>query len=202
MGADLDCKLSLLIVENPARVLGPDRLGEWSGNGNDPRIWRVVNVNRLPLSRLANQYLRITDSPVFGLCHADCTFGPGSLEHFRRVAREGAVCGIVGIDLKRQYRWCREQRIGHPAMVSTLDCCSVFFRRDSGLEFDERLDGFHAHVEDLCLQARAHGIPVVVPYANAGHSERSGGDARWFADCLRYRAQVRAKWPGVRVEMT
>jgi len=200
VGADLDRQLSLLIVENPAKVLAPDRLGEWNVDG--ARIWRIANINQLPLSRLANQYIETSNSTVFGLCHADCTFGPGSLERFSKVAMEGAVCGIVGIDLSRQYRWCREQRIGRPVVVSTLDCCSVFFRRDSGLRFDERLDGFHAHVEDLCLQAQARGIPVVVPYANAGHSEQSGGDTRWFADCLRYRAQVRAKWPGVKCEMT
>ena len=47
----------------------------------------------------------------------------------------------------------------------------MFFRRDSGLWFDAvNFDGFHMHVEDLCMQAHAKGIPVLVPPASASTS--------------------------------
>ena len=129
----------------------------------------VDNSAGRPLSHIANLALDLCQSDVFGLCHCDVAFGDGALEAFTVAAMSGAVCGIVGIDLKGMYHcsyndgrddwWAGALTAGGPGRVSTLDSMAVFFRKDLGLRFDEKtFDGFHCHVEDLCLQAAARGI--------------------------------------------
>ena len=82
--------------------------------------------------------------------------------------------------------------------VSCLDGCSVFFHRDLGLRFDEAtFDGFHCHVEDLCLQAHARGIPVVVPSLKADHVGRNKDMVTWMADYRKYKERLTEKWKGI-----
>jgi hypothetical protein len=93
----------------------------------------------------------------------------------------------------------------NPGPVSVLDDCSVFFRRDSGLTVDAvTFKAWSAHVPDLCLQAHARGIPVVVPAADASHK-----GTRYFRDYQQHNAhweiqvaKLRAKWPDVQVVTT
>ena len=59
----------------------------------------VINYWQQPLSQLANYWLA-TSPEVFGLCHADTTFGPGALDVLAKTAGDGAVCGIVGMNPK------------------------------------------------------------------------------------------------------
>lgn len=151
----------------------------------------IVNEDKRSLAAIGNEWLDKTDCEVFGLCHTDVTFGPGALDIFYAYAAAGEVCGIVGVDADRNYRWAR----AGTAPVSTLDACAVFFRKDFGLRFDaETFDGFHCHVEDLCLAARDRGIQVVVPAADADHRGASTSSRGWQADCTKYRNLLRAKW--------
>jgi hypothetical protein len=144
------------------------------------------------MAAIGNHYLEDCWD-VFGMVHADTTFHPSALESFWRTARLGAVCGMVGIDTKKRYHWSKDIRSIQP--VETLDCCSVFFRKDSGLRFDAKtFDGFHCYVEDLCMQAHAKKIPVVVPPAQAAHAEDSTNDSVWRGDYFRYKDKLLAKW--------
>jgi hypothetical protein len=165
-----------------------------------------------PLSKIANEMLDRCKSPVFGLCHADAVFGPGALDAFVAEAMRGAVCGIVGRTIEGLYRvsrrpmrdswWDGKARMAGPGPVSTLDCMAVFFRRDLGLRFDEEtFDGFHCHVEDLCLQAHARGIPVTVPLADAHHRNHTQSWA-FLADYRRYRLKLTEKWAGTEFQTT
>jgi hypothetical protein len=175
-------------------------------------IIRVPNTAGESLAAIGNRFLDAAWTPVFGLLHADVYLGAGALETFATIAAKGFVTGIVGIDLNRHYRWCHNtclqvKRDGSiedvPGPVSTLDSCSVFFRTDSGLRFDEAtFDSFHGHVEDLCLQAATRGIPVVVPSADAHHLGATTFDPDWQAQCRLYRDRLRAKWPGVEFQAT
>jgi hypothetical protein len=167
-----------------------------------------ANDAGLALSRICNEMLarlRRSDrcnSPVFGFCHADAVFGPGALDAFVAEAMRGAVCGIVGIDLAGLYRCSFESRRDGPGEVSTLDGMAVFFRRDLGLRFDaETFDGYHCHVEDLCLQAHSRGIPVTVPAADAHHRNHIQSQA-FLADYRRYRAKLAEKWKGTEFRTT
>jgi hypothetical protein len=170
-------------------------------------VARVVNAHGESLAAIGNRFLDAAATPVFGLLHADVYLGAGALETFTAMAANGFVTGIVGIDLDRHYRWCHNTELqvqsdgaieDVPGPVSTLDSCSVFFRRDSGLRFDEQtFDGFHCHVEDLCLEAHARGIPVVVPPAEATHSGLSTFDSSWQAQNRIYRQRLKRKWSGV-----
>ena len=173
----------------------------------------IVNYGGLSLARIGNYFLQSTAArTVVGLCHADCTFGEGALEAFTQAALDGAVCGIVGIDLSRVYRWCHTKApIMHPdgvaengpGEVSTLDGCAVFLSFYHHLQFDEAtFDGFHCHIPDICLQAHARNIPVIVPAAEAWHTGESTPEMAWQADFQRYKKRLTEKWAGVRFETT
>jgi len=174
---------------------------EYGAEAGTVQVVKVANVYRSSQAAIGNRHIQASESPVFGLCHADCSFGPGALAEFTRVALEGQVCGIVGIDRHRNYRWAKD--VNEITPISTLDSCSVFFRRDSGLRFDDAIfDGLHCHVEDLCLQAQAKGITVSVPKAQASHAGQSTFNPAWRAEYEIYRTRLAEKWHGVRFETT
>jgi Glycosyltransferase like family len=158
-----------------------------------------VNVCNLPVAAIGNQHLSGCTREVFGMCHVDCSFGEGALWAFVEAAGQGQVCGISGKSMDWTVRWSHS----NPGPVSTLDCCAVFFRANSELRFDaSTFDGFHCYVEDVCLQAQARGIPVIVPEANAGHRGERTGQKEWQADYERYRGKLSSKWEGVTFRTT
>jgi len=147
-----------------------------------------------------------THSFVFGICHADTLFKDNALAVFRDVAAVGNVTGMVGRMPDGEYRWSKSGMTHSP---SCLDGCAVFFRRDSGLKFDwQRFDGFHCVGEDIALQARVRGIPLVIPHCDAEHTstinfppgaDHSAGNEKWLHDpnsgYYRYVNLLRAKYP-------
>lgn len=160
-------------------------------------VIRVANYEHEPLAAIGNRFLELAwRTDVVGLCHADVQFESlCELRRFFKAAADGVVCGIVGRQACREYRnrWCHE----NPGFVSTLDSCSVFLRKDTRLRFDEKtFDSFHCHVEDLCLQARAKGIEVVVPAAKATHTAPLP-TPEWQAEWAVYREKLARKWKGV-----
>jgi hypothetical protein len=166
----------------------------------------IVNDIGESLAGIANRELDASQRAVFGLCHADTVFEAGSLAAFTRTAQAGVVCGLVGADMAGIYHCCYKPnaawRAGGPGTVSTLDAMGVFFRRDL-LRFDaEIFDGFHCHVEDLCLQAAARGIPVLVPPAAAHHRNHDHTREEWQAQYQVYRQRLIAKWEGTEFRTT
>jgi hypothetical protein len=174
----------------------------------------LVNYSKVPLSVIGNRFLDAC-LPLFGMVHADVSFGPTALDVFADAVESGNVCGVVGwnCDLKpgdpganpgdkggrAGEVWCYQ----NPGPVSTLDSAAVFFRRDLELRFDEKtFDGFHCHVEDLCIQASERGIPVAVPSANATHNSALNPPAEWRSDYDVYYRRLKQKWPHVRFGVT
>lgn len=185
--------LTLVVVAKDRESL----LGFQAGDPDGARIELIANDDGKPLAAIGNRHLDAAQTSIFGLCHADCIFNARSLAEFALSARFGVV-GIVGIDSQYAQRWCYR----NPGVVETLDSCSVFFSRSFGLRFDERTcDGFHGHVQDLCMQARAKGIPVFVPAADATHIGINFAEPAWRADYERYKARLCEKW-GQKVKFT
>jgi hypothetical protein len=171
------------------------------------RLFRYLNTSAHPLAAVANHYLDLKwNGPhIFGLVHADMTFGPGSIEALCNAAESCAIVGACGraldpwpappAGINPGYHWSK----WNPGVVSTLYSSCVFFRTDLGLRFDEEtFDGFHLHVEDLCIQASQKGYPVLVPKADAVHSSPDKNGTPWYTDRDRYLRKLIAKWPGVR----
>lgn len=169
---------------------------------NEARMVYVSNPGRKlgGTAAIANPFLDAATEDVVGVVHADTVFGEGSLRVFARAAVDhNAVVGIVG---RKQpdpdqpfsgYVWCSEGG----GYVSTLDSCSLFFRRSLGFRYDgATFDDFHCVSEDICLQAASRGIPSFVPSANASHLG-GGGNADWDQQFWAYRAKLVQKYPGI-----
>lgn len=194
-------QLILLVVSKDRD--GIKRFFEWNPFPvPDIAVVPVVNRGTVSIPQLANTALSLDlGYDAVGVCHADTRYSIIALERFKDTALTGKVCGMVGRHLQGGYIWSKD--VTRPVEVSTLDCCSVFFRRDSGLRFDEEtFDGFHCYVEDLSLQAHAKGIPVVVPPAKASHLEESTRNPEWQADYKIYRKRLAIKWAGTVFETT
>jgi len=188
----------------------------------DPLVL-FVNLKRSSLAQIANVALDSAKSHrpecVFGLCHADMEFGPGSLQAFYDCAAAGTVCGACGRQMAfsdpeagpgdSSYVWSkdwgspsrRQIEAGYPTHpkgpcpVWTLDSSCIFFPTNLGLRFDEQtFDGFHLHGEDICLQAHAKRIPVLVPTANAWHACADTNGPDWGKERDRYKLKLDAKW--------
>lgn len=164
----------------------------------------IANENIESLAAIGNRFLESAKTPVVGLVHADTFFKAGALDIFTQTAMEGKVCGIVGrpangnASKDHAFHWC----FVTPGPVETLDSCSVFLRKDLGLRFDaEKFNGFHCHVQDLCMQAHARGIEVVVPTADATHRGINWAEPDFRADYAVYQERLNAKW-GREVKVT
>jgi len=198
-------------------VLGKDTsaTAEWSANhpGTENFVSLVENPKRRSLAAIANTLIDSMEGlpdRVVGFLHADTYLAPGAFQAFKDCSLNGSVCGIVGRDPGKGNRWSKNL-IDVPGLVwslrpgpvSTLDACSIFFRRDLGLRFDsETFDGLHCWVEDLCLQAQAKGIRVEVPFADADHRGDSTFQPAWQAEYLMYRTRLGQKWAGTAFETT
>jgi hypothetical protein len=191
--------LTLVVIGKDAESIGAFQRPKTNAN-----LIYVANSKSEGLAVIANRHLDLCCTTVFGLCHADVVFANGALEAFTSEALRGSVCGIVGVDLHGTYhcsynsdrdRWWKDNmRIGEPGFVSTLDGMAVFFRKDLGLRFDEQtFCGFHCHVEDLCLQAHARGIPVTVPAADAHHRNHKQTQD-WLVAYHAFRRMLTTKW--------
>ena len=150
----------------------------------------IANTRNESLAAIGNRYLDSCRTAVFGIAHADCLFHPGALDSFTEAAHT-SICGVVGIAEDDVYHWCFQ----NPGPVMTLDSCSIFFSRNSGLRFDaETFDGMHCHAQDVCMAAHRKGIPVVVPPANATHRGSNYAGEAWRADYQIYLGKLHAKW--------
>lgn len=170
----------------------------------DCELHLVANQNRSTAS-IANEMLSKTNCRVFGLAHPDVRFGPGATRVFYTTALAGQVCGVVGINSELPYPSNYIHCFHNPGPATVLDDCSVFFRRDSGLRFDDvTFDKWSAYVPDLCIQARTLGIPVVVPHACAKHRGTryfrgyQGHNAEWEIQVNK----LQMKWSDVQVVTT
>lgn len=158
-------------------------------------------------AEIGNQFASRAFGDVVGLVHSDTIFAEGDLELLAQAARDGKVVGLVGARLLEagedwpvKFVWGKEQKEERP--VSTLDGCSVFFRKDIPISFDPSLQGFHLVVEDFCLSASRLGVPVVVPAVKANHIGQSTTKPEWQREYAMWKEKLTQKWSGTRFETT
>ena len=81
------------------------------------------------------------------------------------------VLGVYGVTAAGEFRghlYCNANQcalgrpIQEPVEVGTLDEVVLIVRKDSGLQFDDGLKGFHLYGADMCLTARERGLKIYV----------------------------------------
>lgn len=157
---------------------------------------------------LANHLKSSALGEICGVVHADTAFRPSAIETLKRVAWDGKVCGIVGAlpgpsnrKPEEKIIWGKSAR--EETLVSTLDSCAVFFRKDLPFRFDEDIfDAWHCVVEDFCLNAARRGCLVVVPPLEAEHRGDSTFNPEWQAQYRKYRELLNWKWSGTEFATT
>ena len=121
-----------------------------------------------------NSGMKASTSDIIVFAHQDVYFPQG---WFGSVARSIAaisakdpdwgVLGVFGISLSgaeagHLYSTGLRRVLGcpfeEPLEVSSLDEVVLVIRRSSGLQFDEKLPGFHLYGADICLEARQKGL--------------------------------------------
>ncbi len=156
------------------------------------------------------------DATVVGLVvlHEDCEITD---EHFEASVRywlnqhDVGIVGAIGADSPPGLNWW-DAAVKHGAVdetrgriafdgrsgeVDVVDGLLMVIGRaalDAGLRYDEDYDAFHGYDLDLCMQARAAGLRVVVANVGVNHRTKTGYgdvDAYGRADAL-----FRRKWHG------
>ena len=148
---------------------------------------------------VANKFISERKEDVVGIIHCDTTFAAGALRELAIASLRdgGQITGMVGRALTGAYVWSRDGG----GIISTLDCCSIFFPRAIGLRFDEKtFDDFHCMVEDICLQGAVAGVRAFVPRTGLADHHGWGvyNDPKWLGNHAKYRRLLAAKWPGRR----
>ena len=157
---------------------------------------------------LSNRFKASALGQVCGIVHADTTFPGDSLSAFMKTALEGKVAGIVGAregppDMTSEEKNVWGNSIAQETLVSTIDCCSIFFRKDIPLSFDEmHFPTWHCVNEDFCLQAHEVGIPVVIPPTPSTHVGQSTFQPAWQTEYWAYRQFLAGKWPHAKFSTT
>jgi len=81
------------------------------------------------------------------------------------------VLGVYGVTVAGEFRghlYCNANQcalgrpIQEPVEVGTLDEVVLIVRKDSGLQFDSGLKGFHLYGADICLAARERDLKIYV----------------------------------------
>lgn len=195
--------LSLLVMAKDAAGLAEfvRANGPALGEVDELRLLITTNARFGGQARLSNLLKRSAVGQVCGVVHADTVFQPGDFQVFVRTAMAGKVCGLAGAtngpegrSAEQKIVWGKSVALETP--VSTLDCCSIFFRTDVPVEFDEKFSTWHCVNEDFCLSAAKVGFEVVVPPVRTDHRGESTFTAAWQAEYHEYRQILCDKWAG------
>ncbi|MBN2454965.1 MAG: glycosyltransferase [Sedimentisphaerales bacterium] len=149
--------------------------------------------NLLSAPRALNDGLKRARANIVVCCHQDVIFPPNWVENLLEqitvieqtqknwgvlgtfgVAENGMFAGHI-IDVHGHF-WCEPL----PAEVQSLDEHCLIMRKDSGLNFDENLGGFHLYGADLCLEALSKGMSNFAIDAPVKHLSGGKVDADFF----------------------
>jgi hypothetical protein len=167
----------------------------------------VDDVNLFPIynpesaTKGLNEGIDSGISDIIVMIHQDVICPPSwvrclkaQIEKVEKVSPDWGVLGTFGIDMDGNYAGNIFDPHNNPCLgdlpcqAISLDEHCMIIRRESGLRFDEDLEGFHIYGGDLCMQAWKKGMPNFV--INAWLEHQSGGNidaafkesVKWFID--------------------
>lgn len=188
--------LSLIVTSKDSRGLR-EFLAANPGCLDEVQELCLLIANGKGQAEIGNKFAARAHGEVVGMVHSDCNFAEGDLRLLAKTAYEGKVTGLVGAKIREPHEQEKEvwgKMIVKESAVSTLDGCSVFFRKDIPVSFDPTFESFHLVVEDFCLSASEQGIPIVVAPVNASHIGQSTRKPEWQREYARWKDKLRKKW--------
>jgi len=148
------------------------------------------------ICRIYAEAMAEADGRLVVFAHQDVFFPPGWEQDFARAIvmlerhnPNWGVLGSVGVPITATAdsgwrpvgHWAGPAGYGRteplPTVVQSLDEQWLCLRKESGLEFDPRLPGFHCYGMDICLSAAARGMLCYAIDAFVWHKRR-GPDGR------------------------
>lgn len=114
------------------------------------------------------------------------TYGAGAIiQGGTRIAKDNNNNIKLNNDGKPIYEEFEYPMNDHPGIhtyMATVDGCCMFFPRkffESGIRFDENLQGYHFYDSDICLQALAHNYKVSTIDITVKHSSQGALPKNW-----------------------
>lgn len=201
------CGLTIAVAVNNDEVLrnnlyrSPDILGR--------RELQILTRQGFASASLAhNSALDAASNDVVIFVHQDVYLPEGWFSRLERalahLRREGVDWGVLGCFGSRKGRaeglgrvytrglGIHGASIDCPEIVETLDEIVLIIRKSSGLRFDPSLPYFHLYGTDLCMAARARGLPsFAIPAFCVHNTNQLLKLPREFYECYRY---IKHKW--------
>jgi len=144
-------------------------------------------LNNFSVPAAYNLALKNTNAEIFVFVHQDVLFPEkwidmlnSQIQELERIDKNWGVLGIMGKKKWGTYAGHiidphTNRRFGNlPSLVQSVDEVCLIIRRNSGLNFDETLGGYHFYGADICLQARQRRMNNYAIDAPLTHL--SGGD--------------------------
>jgi len=189
--------------------------------GRHQRILIDNTGNRISpdICRIYAEAMAEADGRLVVFAHQDVFFPPGWEQDFAKAIAmlerhdpNWGVLGSVGVPTSATTdsgwravgHWAGPAGYGRteslPAVVQSLDEQWLCLRKESGLEFDPRLPGFHCYGMDICLSAAARGMHCYAIDAFVWHKRR-GPDGRLVMAAQECRKIARRQQPAFIAEV-
>jgi hypothetical protein len=140
------------------------------------------------------------------ICHQDVVLPNNwveKLEHQISIIndKQFGVLGTFGVDMDYQYVGNikdphNNPKLGNlPCQAMTLDEHCLVIRKSSGLNFNEKLPGFHFYGADICLRAAMAGMKNYVIDARLEHLSGGKVDKAFSVCAEEFRRQWQSRSP-------
>ena len=164
-------------------------------------------VNKFTLPQALNLGAEKSSGDFRLFCHQDILFTNDWLDKVTRqielVSKNNINWGVLGVmGVKQNGFFAGNIRDPHtcvkigslPCEVASLDEVCLILRKDSSLQFDEKLGGFHLYGADICLQANQMGLKCYAIDAPFEHLSPGNIDDSFYEIA----EKLRSKWSCVK----
>ena len=163
--------------------------------------------NKYNIPEALNQGIFLAHGDILIFCHQDILFPPFWLDRLIELIDtvngldpKWGLLGVMGVKQNgffagniRDPHTC--VKIGSlPCEVASLDEVCLILRKDSSLQFDEKLGGFHLYGADICLQANQMGLKCYAIDAPFEHLSPGNIDDSFYEIA----EKLRSKWSCVK----
>ena len=171
--------------------------------------------NKLSAPAVLNRGLNNAIGRIVVFCHQDVIFPEDwtqtlleQISIIEKTHKKWGVLGTFGVAKNGMFAGHIIDPSGHfycrplPAEVQSLDEHCLIIQRDSGLRFDEALDGFHMYGADICIQALAKGLSNFAIDAPVHHLSSGKVDSNFTEAADRLYQKWKGKNPPLAVIQT